>query len=136
MSFGLPCCSGGGSISDQSKKSELCSVCSEMVNSLRGLSFVREKTVHLSCITCVRQHPPPSKSRFGVQSDRTHKLAGGNTQQSEHQKPTVSVRMRQSHAHVFWSKCMCVTVAISMLVRDLCVKVPVSIKSCNKKHAT
>ena len=40
-------------------------------------SFVK-KTVCLSCVTRVRQHPPRSKSRFGVQSDGTHELTGGN----------------------------------------------------------
>ena len=36
-------------------KSELCSVYSKMVNSLRGLSFVREKAVRLSCVARVCQ---------------------------------------------------------------------------------
>ena len=40
-------------------------------------SFIR-KEVCLPCVTRVRQHPPHSKSRFGVQSDRTHSLTGGN----------------------------------------------------------
>ena len=43
-------------ISDQSEKSELCSVCSEMANSLQGLALILEKTAHLACVTRARQH--------------------------------------------------------------------------------
>ena len=69
LSFGLLCHSSGGLISDQSKKSELCSVCSEN-GQLPPRSGIRssEKTVCLSCVTRVRQHISlPHEPNWGLE---------------------------------------------------------------------
>ena len=63
LSFGLLCCSSGCWFPTKAKRVSFALSVSELINSLRGLAFVHEKTVRLSCVTRVRQHPPRSKSR-------------------------------------------------------------------------
>ena len=79
--------------------------------------FVK-KTVRLSCVTRARQHPPRSKSRFGVQSDRTHKLARGNML---NRVTIVKNNSLFENMHSYVGRNIADDLRIQMLVRDLVV---------------